>query len=102
MSEEITEIKKHKGLSEAIRFCAVIDILLLVVFIFSDNLSKSFLAFVVPGIGVTLLFIFIICFFASLVYAIRFKKFSWIGFVPLLINVITIFSLIFLIQIKNR
>jgi hypothetical protein len=102
MSEEITENKKHKGLSETIRFCAVIDILLLVVFIFYNNLSRSFLAFVVPGFMVTLLFTFIICFFVSLVYAISFKKLSWKGFVPLLINTITIFSMIFLIQLNNR
>lgn len=102
MSQETIEHKNQKGLLEATKFCAGVDILLLIVWIFYNNLSQSFISSFLPGIVMTLLFSFIICVFSSLVYALQVKKLSWMAVIPLLTNITTTFVIMYLIQIKNR
>ena len=100
MKEKTSENKELKGLLEAIIFCAVIDLLLLSVLFFYNDLSNSFLALAVPGAFIALLFSFVICLIASLVYATKVIKLTWKAFVPLFINVSTILGMIYMIKTK--
>ncbi len=99
MKQDSTENKNPKELWSDITFFVIFDILFFLTSLFeiNDSLLNSIpKSFVIPLfiLFLTLIVLFIFCLVASLVYATQFKEYSWMAFVPLLINFITLFCIL--------
>jgi hypothetical protein len=102
MEQKVSEAKDLNGLSGTIKFCCIVDLLLLFVWFFYKILGSSFIGFAIPGILIALLFTFLISCVVSLVYATRIKEFSWKALLPLSVNISTVSIIILLINIMSR